>query len=190
MRRTALVIGLLLLAVAAMVSPAVAQPTAGNPSDVAADFNRDGVADLAVGVPGENLTGAVNVLSGASSGLSGSGAQVFFQVGGTAEFLDRFGEALAAGDFNGDGFADLAGGASGEDVGGVRDAGAVSVLYGATGGLTTAGGGCSPKWVAPPRSRTGSAGRWPRATSIATASPTWPSAHRMKPSAAPSPRAR
>ena len=75
-----------------------------------------------------------------SSGLSGSGAQVFFQVGGTAEFLDRFGEALAAGDFNGDGFADLAGGASGEDVGGVRDAGAVSVLYGAAGGLTTAGG--------------------------------------------------
>jgi hypothetical protein len=49
MRRTALVIGLFLLAVAAMVSPAVAQPTAGNPSDVAADFNRDGVADLAVG---------------------------------------------------------------------------------------------------------------------------------------------
>ena len=65
---------------------------------------------------------------------------MFFQVGGTAEFLDRFGEALAAGDFNGDGFADLAGGASGEDVGGVRDAGAVSVLYGAAGGLTTAGG--------------------------------------------------
>ena len=65
MRRTALVIGLFLLAVAAMVSPAVAQPTTGNPSDVAADFNRDGVADLAVGVPGENvITGAVDVLYG------------------------------------------------------------------------------------------------------------------------------
>jgi hypothetical protein len=108
---------------------------------VAADFNHDGVADLAIGVPGENdIAGAVNVLYGAGSGLSGTGGQVFFQVGGTAEFLDRFGSALAAGDFNGDGFADLAGGASGEDVSGVRDAGAVSVLYGSAGGLTAAGG--------------------------------------------------
>ena len=94
-----------------------------------------------MGVPGENdIAGAVNVLYGAGSGLSGTGGQVFSQVGGTAEFLDRFGEALAGGDFNHDGFADLAAGASGEDVNGVRDAGAVSVLDGSAGGLTTAGG--------------------------------------------------
>jgi FG-GAP repeat len=104
------------------------------------DFNHDGVADLAVGVPGENdIAGAVDVLYGAGAGLGGTGAQ-FFQVGGTPEFLDRFGSALAAGDFNGDGFADLAAGASGEDVGSVRDAGAVSVLYGSAGGLTRSGG--------------------------------------------------
>jgi hypothetical protein len=142
MRRTALVVVLLLLvAAAATASPALAQPTASAPSDVAADFNHDGFADLAVGVPGENdVAGAVNVLYGAGSGLSGTGAQVFFQVGGTPEPLGRFGSAQAAGDFNGDGFADLAVGASGEDVGGAPDAGAVSVLYGSAGGLTTSGG--------------------------------------------------
>ena len=143
MRRTALVVlVVLLVATAAAVSPALTRPAAADlPSDVAADFNHDGVADLAVGVLGENgVAGAVNVLYGAGSGLSGTGAQVFFQVGGTPEPGDRFGSALAAGDFNGDGFADLAVGASGEDVGSAFDAGAVSVLYGSADGLTTNGG--------------------------------------------------
>jgi hypothetical protein len=142
MRRTTLVVVFLLLVAGAVTaSPAVAQPTAGNPSDVAADFDNDGFADLAVGVPGENdIAGVVNVLYGAGGGLSGTGGQAFSQVGGTSEFLDRFGEALAGADFDNDGFADLAAGASGEDIGGVRDAGAVSVLAGSAAGLTAAGG--------------------------------------------------
>jgi FG-GAP repeat len=142
MRRTALAIGLLLLVAAvATASPAVAQPTTSAPADVAGDFNHDGFADLAVGVPGENgVAGAVNVLYGAGGGLGGTGAQVFFQVGGTPEAGDRFGSALAAGDFDGDGFTDLAAGASGEDFGGAFDTGAVSVLYGSPSGLTVAGG--------------------------------------------------
>jgi hypothetical protein len=57
MRRTALVVGLFLLVATTTVGPAVAQPTAANPSDVAADFNNDGVADLAIGVPGEAIGG-------------------------------------------------------------------------------------------------------------------------------------
>jgi hypothetical protein len=142
MRRTALVVLFsLLVATTALVSPALAQPTAENPSDVAADFNHDGFADLAIGAPGENgVAGAVTVLYGAGAGLPGTGAQVFFQVAGIQEAGDRFGSALAAGDFNGDGFADLAAGASGENVGSVPDAGAVSVWYGSARGLTTAGG--------------------------------------------------
>jgi FG-GAP repeat len=82
----------------------------------------------------------VNVLYGGGGGLSGAGSQVFTQVGGTVESGDRFGSALAAGDFDGDGFGDLAAGAPFEDVGTLDAAGAVSVLYGSAGGLTTSGG--------------------------------------------------
>jgi hypothetical protein len=134
MRRMPLVALLILLA--AMVSPALAHG-----SDVAADVNNDGFADLVVGVPGENgAAGAVNVLYGTGGGLSGAGSQVFFQAGGNSESGDQFGYALAAGDFNNDGFADLAVGAPFEDVGRAGGAGAVSVLYGSANGLTTGGG--------------------------------------------------
>jgi hypothetical protein len=136
MRRTALMALLVLLA--AMASPVFAE---SNPSDVAADFNNDGFVDLAVGVPGENgFAGAVNVLYGSTGGLSGTGAQLFTQVGGAVEAGDGFGSVLAAGDFNNDNFADLAVGAPGEAVGTMQAAGAVSVLYGSAGGLTTTGG--------------------------------------------------
>jgi hypothetical protein len=46
---------------------------------------------------------------------------------------------LAAGDFDGDGFDDLAIGVPEEDVGGASDAGAVNVLFGSAAGLTAAG---------------------------------------------------
>jgi len=114
----------------------------------AGDFDNDGDADLAVGVPldGEpfiSQLGAVNVLYGAAGGLSGTGSQLFTQgspgVVGTAENGDDFGQALAAGDVNGDGASDLAVGVPGEDVGTIVDAGAVNMLYGAAGGLSGSG---------------------------------------------------
>jgi hypothetical protein len=109
------------------------------------DFDQDGFADLAIGVPGEDIgmigsAGAVVALYGSAAGLTTSGAQLLTQAGGATELNDAFGAALAAGDFNHDGFADLASSVSSEDVGSVPDAGAVSMLLGSSGGLTTVGG--------------------------------------------------
>jgi FG-GAP repeat len=149
MRRLLIALALVLVAGVWPAIPAVAhaqtavQATADG--SVQADFNHDGADDLAVGVPGEDVgsvpdAGAVNVLYGGAGGLSGSGSQVFTQVGSAPEPFDSFGRALASGDFNHDGFADLAVGAPGEGVFSTPGAGAVSVLYGSAGGLTRTGG--------------------------------------------------
>ncbi|MGH2556769.1 MAG: FG-GAP repeat protein, partial [Actinomycetota bacterium] len=114
------------------------------------DFNGDGFADLAVGVPQEGIndargnimSGAVNVLYGSAGGLQADSPddQVWHQnspgVQDVAEGLELFGSALAAGDYNADGFGDLAVGVPWESFpGGVDLAGAVNVLYGSAGGL-------------------------------------------------------
>ena len=109
------------------------------------DFNNDTFADLAVGAPAEGVgataaAGAVNVLYGSPAGLTGTGGQLFTQVGGTVEAGDQFGSALAAGDFDNDSFSDLAAGAPFEGVGSIVEAGAVSVLPGSAAGLTATGG--------------------------------------------------
>ncbi len=111
----------------------------------AGDFNDDGFADLAIGVPLERLgavsgAGAVNVLYGSAGGLQATSPDDQFWnqdspgVKDTAEESESFGYSLGAGDFNTDGFADLAIGV-GEGVGAVAGAGAVNMLYGSAGGL-------------------------------------------------------
>jgi hypothetical protein len=87
------------------------------------DFDGDGFADLAIGVPGASMSrGAVVVVYGAENGLVNSRNTYMTQetIGlGTiapAEPGDRFGETLAAGDFDGDGKDDLAIGVPREGV--------------------------------------------------------------------------
>lgn len=106
-----------------------------------------------MGAPGEDVgsvtdAGAINVLYDSADGLVGRD-QLLVQgspgVAGAAEAGDGFGSRLASplggNDFNGDGLGDLAIGAGGEDLGAVRDAGAVNVSYGAVGtGLLGSGG--------------------------------------------------
>jgi hypothetical protein len=108
------------------------------------DFDADGRDDLAVGVPGEGLSarqramdygdGAVHVVYGGRAGLRGARTEMWTQrlLKGEPRYYDRFGAALAAGDFNGDGDDELAVGVPGEN--------AVQVLAaGRSGGLTRRG---------------------------------------------------
>lgn len=107
------------------------------------DFDGDGVGDYAVGAAGEHDgAGGVFVFYGAAP--TTAGREPYFDqdspgIGGVAQAEDAFGAALAAGNFNGDAYDDLAIGVPGDVVSGKRAAGAVVVLYGSATGLTTAG---------------------------------------------------
>ncbi len=118
----------------------------------AGDFNGDGFDDLAIGVPYEDKPlppsgtlsdyGVVELLYGSAEGVDLAGAQFWSQdtpgVLDQAEPFDRFGAVLAAGNFNGDAYDDLAIGVFYEDEG-ADDAGVVQVLYGTADGLSASG---------------------------------------------------
>lgn len=144
MRRAFLITAVALLSVLGAIWPVGAQQAAAPPARPAdvdrarqTDFNGDSYSDLAIGVPGEDLTGAanagiVNLLNGSANGLTAN-SQYLTQT--NPETNDAFGTAVAKGYFNADGYVDLAVGAPGETVSGAANAGAVSVFYGSASGL-------------------------------------------------------
>jgi hypothetical protein len=105
------------------------------------DFDRDGHADLAIGVPQDEVDGvwpgAVNILYGSTEGLTADGDDLLTQANlpDNRERDDSYGGSLASADFDGDGYGDLAIGASHEDFGWIEAIGIVEIRYGAPGGL-------------------------------------------------------
>ncbi|WP_338698608.1 FG-GAP and VCBS repeat-containing protein [Streptomyces sp. Q6] len=120
------------------------------------DINGDGFGDIVTGqdwdpaksgdsepsVPESVIGGQVHVSYGSTTG-PGAFANVTQNTGnvpGGSERGDGFGGELSLGDINGDGYADLAVGAMGEDLNGISNAGSVTVLYGSATGLNTTSG--------------------------------------------------
>ncbi|UUU42226.1 FG-GAP-like repeat-containing protein [Streptomyces sp. NBC_00162] len=105
------------------------------------DFNGDGFADVVVGAPNAKVgevkaAGQVVVLYGSAGGVTASKRQLLSQespgIPDAAEAYEGFGGVSAAGDFDGDGFCDLAVTAHHENEG----AGLLTVVWGSKGGLT------------------------------------------------------
>ncbi|MER6154032.1 FG-GAP repeat protein [Streptomyces sp. NPDC001868] len=130
-------------AVAALTTAGLALPLAGSAAaatTVRFDFNGDGYADIAVGMPdatvnGKAKAGYISVIYGgpqSPSQSTGVISQAESGIPGTPEAGDHFGSSLAPVDVNGDGVFELVVGASGESLTSdqFQDEGTITVLDG------------------------------------------------------------
>lgn len=113
----------------------------------AGDVTGDGKADVLVGAPGDRAgtvaeAGSVTLLKGSTAGLTGSGAQAFYQgqsgVPNSAERGDTFGASVALLNLDRRGGLDALVSAPGEEVTGDLagyPSGSVTRFYGGSGGL-------------------------------------------------------
>ncbi|WP_149825807.1 VCBS repeat-containing protein [Streptomyces tailanensis] len=118
------------------------------------DINGDGYGDIVTGqdwdpttdgspsIPEASKGGKFHIIYGSGSGPANVVAvtQNSGNVPGSSETGDYFGSELSLGDINGDGRTDLVVGSPGENLNGISDTGAVTVLYGAESGLNVSSG--------------------------------------------------
>jgi hypothetical protein len=97
------------------------------------DVNGDGYADLAITADTQDLVGRVFIYAGRSNGVRDPPIATLdapMAVTGA-----NFGRPLATGDFDGDGYADLAVSAAQEDIGGLNAVGRVYLYHGGPDGI-------------------------------------------------------
>ena len=118
---------------------------------VTGHFGSGNYSDLVIGVPGYGYTvdgyvpgddGAVVILHGGPAGLTTQGSQ-FIAAPSSLTYAapaagTGFGWSLASGDFNRDGFSDLAISSPFASLGSTPRVGAVTIMYGSASGLTSA----------------------------------------------------
>jgi FG-GAP repeat protein len=118
----------------------------GSHTSAIGDIDHDGLDDIVVADSYDTTAvgGTVTVLYGNPAGPgAGRAATVLTQnsagVPGASESGDRFGASLSVGDVNGDGYADVAVGLPGEDIGSLANAGSIVLLRGSASGIATSG---------------------------------------------------
>src|SRR5262249_31139544 len=106
------------------------------------DFNNDGYTHVVVSSPHNRVHlstrdiiggGIIETYYGSAKGLTNTGNQAF-SLFAAAGAEDLFGTAVATGDFNGDGYSDIAVGIPYRDDG-ATDAGAVKIFFGSATGI-------------------------------------------------------